>query len=241
MPRYQRRYKKRARKPFRKTRKNTIIKMVGGAVNGGLKIASQIGGPIGAVARTVSMMRSMINTEAKTFDVSASDTMASNSAYSFPLNVIQKGDDDAEREGNKVLYKDWQLQITGKIATGATVTQGRYAVVYDKKPELGTPSWNSSNPVFSTNNILAYNHEDSGDRYVKLLDRKFDLNNNGRTSFQNKHFLKLPVHSIWDKDDTTGVAFQKGKIHIVGITNEDSVTGLPPTIQFNSRLNYYDN
>lgn len=235
MARYTKRKSYRPKRKMGNTKHDKLVKMTGGVVDKALKYAGSIPGPIGTIANGLALVKNLINVECKTFDVtvvSSQEVRNSATYYSQDLNNLAKGTGDADRIGNSVLGNKLMIKLLAVRGASATVNQTiRIALVYDKKPDIGTMTYNT---IFGSTDLNAFNDPNNSDRYVKLWDMKFTLTSNAPVRNLQKMVNLARIHTKWDDSNN----FEKGRLTIVACTDA-SINY--PTMGFTSRYCFFDN
>lgn len=191
---------------------------------------------IGAVAKVVSQMYGMINSEVKFVDTSASGTVDNTPSYVISPTAIGEGDDETQRNGRFILSKAIHGRFNVNVPTAqlAPVRMG-FALIMDKEPQLGAQSWVSLYGSSDPNALI--NKATNSDRFVVLRRWNFTSNPNSVISKDFKFFINLKGIHLKYKG-TTSTDYEKNAIFLVGTstvaTNLPSVTG-------NLRYEFYDN
>lgn len=237
-----RRRNMRRRPPPRRGRLQTARKMTGNEPTTIVdKIANGVG-TVATVAKTVSMLASMINVEDKYVDTPIVLTPSPGTpTFALQLNQIAQGVDFNQRNGNKVLDKCLQINMRMFLdATATTLASNtmRIIILIDKKPQIGALTFNT---VYSPANDPAalIDKNVGGDRIVVLKDMKFVFSGGERRLFYKKFYCNLArIHTQFT--GPTATAFETGAIYMIGVTD---VSGLQPPlyIRGNARFCYMDN
>lgn len=235
-----RRYQK--RKPVGGQRMAKVRKLAGTQPESAVdRIASGVG-QVATLAKTVSGIVSMINTEDKYIDTPLSGSLTSAGAYSIVINSIAQGDDRNQRNGNKVESKCLQLIIVLSFNTPIVLAQAvRLILVMDKKPQIGALLYNQAyngpgNP-FSVHSQIS--KDSYGDRLVILKDWKLVLDPSGPNKLFFKKYLNMErLHTQWYSP--VAADFEMGRIHLIGIADQPGAA-LPIDIVGTCRFCFHDN
>lgn len=231
----------------RKGRLQTARKMMGEQPESPIDKIAKIASPLGTIAKTVSMMTSLINVEDKFIDTTLDGVIDGTGAYSRLLNVIEQGANYNERNGNKVEMKCIQLRFSliGNFPVDTTFQSNasfrvQMYLLIDKKPELGQPAYPFIFPVPSigyTDSLIDKNNV--GERFVILKKWRVVLEGSGTRSIMIDKLIHLErLHTQWF--DTLGGNFEEGSIALVAISSSGTAP-TDPVIQGTARFCYHDN
>lgn len=212
-----------------------VRKMVGNTPETWTDKISRYGGAIGKIAKTVSMLSNFINVEVKYYDkAQVATNLFNDGAYSYVLNDVPQGDGEGQRDGEKIVFKNLIVKYSILANSGQPTTQAMIAIILDKKPEVGAVVWTS---VYNSNQVIPLINRDNSDRFVILKSIFVNMNNSGNLSRMGT--INVNLSRIHEKfNSATGTDIESNRLHIIAIS--DKATD-QPTLQFNSRLNYYDN
>lgn len=226
-------YKKKGKS--RPSRLKTVKKMVGTTPETYIEKIAKYGGKIGAVAGTVAKIMALINVETKYFETSSSNPVSNTGTYQVTLNNIAGGTAENQRVGEKVVNDNLIINYVAKVNASATNTLMRIIVFFDKKPEVSyPPTWLQ---VMTSATPVSQNNKDNGDRFIMLRSVMVPLTSQGAQQKVGKIFVPLSkIHSSWNS--SSGTDFEQGAIFLYAIADEATNT---PTLEFTSRINYYDN
>lgn len=234
------RYSQQRRRPFKKI--NRVRKLAGTQPETAIdRIASGVG-TVATIAKTVSGIVSMINTEDKYLDVQLSGSLSTAGAYSAVLNAIAQGADRNQRNGNKVEIKCLQIIMVLTFNTPVDQPQAvRLVLVIDKKPQIGallySAAYNGAGNPFSVHSQIS--KDSYGDRLVILKDWRIVLDPQGpQKIFIKKYFNLERLHTQYYSSNSTD--FESGRIHLIGIADQPG-TSLPVSIEGTSRFCFHDN
>lgn len=233
MPRksFRRRPLRRAPVP-RKTQK--LRKLVGQSPLTTVERISRIGGNLSHVARTVSMMTNLINSENKYVDTNIAGTIDSVGSYfGTILNAMAEGDDVSQRNGRKILAKDIALRATVECPSAGAPTHVGYALVLDRKSTGTYSAWDN---VFTAFDPDAPVNRNESDRYV-ILKRGVLTFSPNQLSKHIKIYTKLNgIHMHF-----TGAAANTIDSNAIFFIAYCSNVGNEPVVTGYTRFNYYDN
>ena len=183
-----------------------------------------------------NVLKGIINSELKRYDV-AGQLNPSNAGSIFILNDIAAGDDVNNRTGNSILAKYLTFNYTVSALAAATTTNLRILIVVDTE-NIG------ANPTISqilqntliTGSLTAPINSDNTARFTVLMDRHHSFTNTGQLTIQRKNYKKLDFHIRFT--GTLSSNFQKNSIYVLAVSDQTTNT---PTLDYNSRIAYYDN
>lgn len=222
--------KKRYNRP---SRLQTVRKLAGQPAESMVDRIARYGGAIGKVASTVAGIASLINVETKNYDSSFNSTISSSGTGQSFVDIGQ-GNADNQRNGEKVVSKDLNINYDLTCNSSATNTTVGLAIVMDKKPEVGASNWAT---VFSANDPNAMLNKDNTDRYIILKRLTIPLSSITNSHASGKIYLNLKrIHIEWNSSTSTD--FEKNNIFMLMISNEATNT---PTLKYYARYNFYDN
>lgn len=216
---YRRRNQNR-RRP-RKGRLQTARRMTGNEPSKAVDWIARGIGDTATIAKTVSMLASMVNVEDKYVDTLISlDPSPATPGFSITLNNIAQGSAVNQRNGNKVLDKCLQVNMRLFLDASALVTSTntmRIVILIDKKPQIGALTFDD---VYVPNNDVAglIDKDTAGDRVVVLKDMKFVFNGGDKRLFYRKFYCNLSrIHTQYTGAAAT--AFETGAIYFLGLTD----------------------
>lgn len=199
------------------------------------RIAGGIG-TVAKVARQVSMLSGLINSEVKFVDNAVNTSVGNTGSANASLTVIAEGDDYGNRNGRWILAKSIQGKFQFTIHASATATSCGWVLYMDKKASIGL----SGTPwvdVLSTADPNALINRGDSDRFVILRRGVVDLSINGqRTKHVSFYFPLKGIHVKYN--GTTSTSYDQNNIFIAFISTEGTNT---PTLTGNFRFDYYDN
>lgn len=194
-------------------------------------------GQVAKVARQVSMLSGLINSEVKYLDTAVNGAIAATGATGIStITQIAEGDDVSQRNGRWVLAKSLQARLSFNVntaATGSTVVG--YAFVMDKKASIGlsgTP-WTD---VFSTADADALINRGDSERFVILKRGVLDLSLQNASKHTKLYFPLKGIHLKYN--GTLGTNVDQNMIYLLLITNQGTNQ---PTCVGNIRFDFYDN
>lgn len=119
--------------------------------------------------------------ELKYVDTLSMSTTISTTLSAFPLNIVQTGDTNKDRDGKAIMVKS--IYLRGRLFLNGDVDASaadhlRMVIVYDRQTNGAAPTWasvfqsvNSANSV--TNTSFSFTNVDNNDRYQILMDKHF--------------------------------------------------------------------
>lgn len=185
------------------------------------------------ILRSVKLLKSLINTEAKYVDVSSSATFSSTMVYER-LTAIAVGTTDITRIGNKILLKDVLVRLRFIMNSSATATQCRWILFVDKECDGAIPS--APQPLASSS-TEAPNSMDFSKRYVIVKTGNVSLSINGTRDFAIKCYKNLNIHCDYDGTGSAVADAKENQLYIGFISSEATNV---PTYSLYSRVKYYD-
>lgn len=192
-------------------------------------------GPVGLLAKSVSTIAGLVNSEAKYKDTSLSANFASAGATYFDLNDIAEGDGPSQRNGRVILGKQiqWRCRFAGNVSA-ATTTIGWALIMYKDNTALGGTPWTQ---VFATADPSALVNKTASDNFVILRRGVMCLTAAGAQAKVLNGFVSIKgIHSKYSGSGST--TFDNGHFFMMFIsdqaTNTPNVTGV-------ARYEYYDN
>lgn len=194
-------------------------------------------GSIGRIARTVSMISGLVNSEVKYVDTSLAGTLLDTGAYQVALTSIAQGDDYNQRGGRTVLSKS--LDVRFSVAVNQLNTQLQnigWAIVLDRRPdEATTCTWAT---VFDSLNIWSHvDRANHAGRFVILARGALTLSGDQHPIVHIKRFINLKgIHLKFD--GTAATNYDQNQIFLIGMSDQ---TSSQPTTAGESRFSYYDN
>lgn len=224
---YKRGYRKRY---YRK--KNGTLKKIGGYVDTATKVAS--------LGMKVASIAAMVNCEKKHHDSAASSTIPT-TGYVLALSNIQTGDDFTERTGRSLLLKSLLCKFQLLQNASAVETKCRVMIVQFKDCNGVAPSLSDivSNTSVPYNIISAYNPNNCPARINVLYDQMFEMNNSLTTSFNRIKLIKFKkTHLKYIGTGNSIADMGQNSLFLVVTSNQSTNT---PTLNFYSRMYYYDN
>lgn len=185
----------------------------------------------------VNLMKGIINSELKRYDVSVNPTATSTASYTL-LSGIDQGDDANQRSGNQVLAKYLMYNISATISASATATHLRVIIFIDTDNDGETPTTAELlQQVGATTQLTSPINIDNTGRFTILADVHMPLSINGDRILVMKGFKKLNYHQKF-LTATGSTGFGKGSIWAYVASNEGTN---PPTVILTTREGYYDN
>lgn len=182
------------------------------------------------IARGVA---AIVNAEKHKFDAGATVTPTSSGSITALSNIPQ-GDTMGSRHGNSVLAKSLTFKGLVTHNQSATNTLTTMYIIQDKQQVSDTaPAVADIFDVATYGPIGVLNANNVG-RFKILVKKK--LIQDGSRVISLDFFKKMNTHLRFN--GTAGTDVQKGGLYLVLISNQ---TANPPSVQYLSRLGYYDN
>lgn len=197
------------------------------------RIVRNADGYVGALARSVSIIQGLVNSEVKYRDVAVSGTINNTPTYTQTLSGLDEGDDSTQRNGRTILYKNFILRASVTCPSAGAPTQVGWALILDKEPD-NTFVWNN---VFASSSVNALVNKDETERYVILKRGIMTFSSPDNLIKTLNLFINLKgIHEKFK--GTTANDVDKNAIVLVAYCANASNS---PTILGSSRLNFYDN
>lgn len=237
MPGYKRPYTTRRpirrRKMIKKVRGGQTKKLVDGPSAGNSLISTGISA-IPYLVKSVGLLKSLINTEAKFNDLAATVTTLGTTVQYARLTGMANGTDDKSRLGNKVLLKDITLRFT---VTKNVVPQNqtfRIILFVDKECDGALPI--SPNPL-QTAQTCSPLHMDFSKRFVIIKSWTMALNLSANSQQYVKYYKELNIHCEYDGSTNAIGDAKENQVYLAYFSNDNVNQG---TIDFYSRVKFYD-
>lgn len=187
----------------------------------------------------VKAIRGIVNSEKFHFDAGTQVNPDYNGAV-VALSAISQGDGTGSRTGNSILAKGLVFNFNLSNDTGAQTTTTRI-IVFQDTMSLGTiPSPSDVlTAVGNVNGVISpYTLINSDQRRFKILmDEAFATSNTGNQKIVKFQNLRVDDHIKFS--GTSGTDEARNMVYMLHIS--DRVTTLLPTLNWYSRLSYYDN
>lgn len=197
-------------------------------------------GAVKNIVKDVSMLKSLINTESKYYEllsVAASPTVTA--PYIVGLNDLATGNTAITRNGNSIKMRSNQMSMRiERNPTTASPDANTVVVslVLDKDPNVGAldPAgvWNSAD----TEALRSYEVEFQN-RYKILAQKRFTLDGVNTKTAVCRWFKKLYFHTRFN--GTTGTSQTNNKLYLV-VRTDSTIVG-DVDIFFHTRTKFIDN
>lgn len=197
------------------------------------RIVRNADGYVGALARSVSIIQGLVNSEVKYRDVAITGTIDNGPSYNQTLSGLDEGDDSTQRNGRTILFKNFILRASITCPSAGAPTQVGWALVLDKDCDGVT----TFTDVFASGSVNALVNKNQTDRYVIL--KRGILTFSSPDNLIKTINLFLNLKGIHEKFDGTAAAnIDQNAIKLVAYCAN---AANQPTIAGSSRLNFYDN
>lgn len=190
--------------------------------------------------RGVKYIKSMINAEKKSIDLTPAIFPQNNTPFIFFTTGVSTGTDETNRDGRSILLKS--IYIRSLLIRGAVDSVCRIIVFIDKAPNGVLPT--ASDLLTGTSGpgwvLTTLNQDNAGSRFKVIADKMVTLSAGSSTTKEVTIFRKLNHHAKYDgitnniSDATTGHVF------VLYVSNV-SAAGDSPQIQSSYRAMFYDN
>lgn len=185
------------------------------------------------VLRTISTLKSLINTEPKYIDVSSAVNPSSAAMVYTRLTPIAQGTTDITRIGNKILLKDIVLRMRVTINGAASATSVRVILFCFKTCNGSDPGVN----ILAGASTEAPLNLDFSKDIVVIRDFSIPLSINGTRDQHRKSYNILNFHCDFDGTSSNIGDAKQNQIYLGYLSNEPTNT---PSLAFYSRVKYYD-
>ncbi len=187
----------------------------------------------------IKALREIVNSEKNMLDSNQPGVTVDYNGAVASVSALSQGDGIGARHGNSVLAKSLHLRLS--IEGAATPhTQFRMMMFMDTMglgtiPSPGDVLASIGSSYSTTTNLTIINAYQF--RFKILLDKVITLSENGKNIANRNFYVKLNNHIKWT--GTAGTDEGRNQLYVLYISNR--VTTLLPTLQYNCRLQYYDN
>lgn len=226
------------RKPRARKAKNlgTIRKLAGQSKMTLAERLSQMPGRLGQLAKVVSGMQGLINSETKYIDTTFTSTAITNSGTNgATVNSIAEGDDINQRNGRWILNKSiqWKLRLLNN-ASSITTNVGWAIIMIKDNTALTANPWTD---VFASADPSALIKKDVSDHFIILRRGVEIIQTQGITGLEIKGFMSLK--GLHTKYSGTGASnYEKGQIFLTFVADQATNT---PALNGSVRFEYHDN
>lgn len=211
-----RRYKKRYRKYTRRA----------------AKTASGIGWLASKAWQGVKMLKDVVNTEYKYFDISETQNVDYN-GYLPSLCTPTQGDGDNQRDGDRLKMQN--LTFRGRLARNGADAIVRVIIGIDKQAKVGTAADVLESTGATTMGPISPKNYDKRFQTKILFDRRWNLTTDNPIATVNIN-KALNLHQQFQAGTTT---MNSGRLFAIFISN---ITGAnTPVMQYYSRVTFTDN
>lgn len=198
---------------------------------------------VGQMASTalkgVNLLKSIINSELKRFDVNSNSQISDNGSVIL-LNNMAAGTDASERTGNTILAKYLTLSLMAEGDPTVDYTNLRALIVVDTMNQTSFPTLSSVlQSGTSQNNLVSPINMDNTDRYTVLYDKHWNFAPGFTQTKIIKMYKKLDFHISFN--GTAIGTYEKNSIFLILVSNHSTASGTGPLVHWHSRLAYYDN
>ncbi len=188
------------------------------------------------VINDVARLKSLINTEFKSFDQEATVSQSTTPSVIL-LNGAVKGDTLSTRDGRVVRLKSLQYSFFFTMNTSATSSHVRLIFFIDKQPSGVAPIVAQ---LLDTQSVVSFRNLDNRKRFVILKDFVVTLSNVGATkNAYRDHYRDLDMRTIYN-DANLGTIFdiESNALYLIMFSNEATNT---PTVERATRVRFIDN
>lgn len=226
------RYARKGKKFIQKQKGGMVKKMVDGKNSSSLISAGVSAVPY--LIKSVGLLKSLINTEEKYIDVATNNSFGTSGIVTL-LSACAQGNDDVERNGNKILMKDLLFRVNINGSSTPSATNVRFILFVDKEFDGAVPSVTQ---VLQTASHLSPINIDYTKRFVILSDKRYSFTNTGYLSTFVKIYKQLQFHAFYDGSTTATADCKENMICALFITDQNVNQ---PGYNFYSRIKFYDN
>lgn len=173
------------------------------------------------VAQAVSKL---INVEFKSHLASPANT-CSTTVTITNLTAIAQGDDFDDRDGNKIRVKSLSLRGNMRMSESATQTRARIMIIRDNNGSTTAPLIGDLflNAAAYTGNRHKLSDPQTNSRFTVLLDKTFDMSDNGRKVYCWKYYKQLDHHAFFTGPAST----DEGKGSLWVFSGSSEATNVP--------------
>ncbi len=186
------------------------------------------------VWKDVKYLKSLINTEFKTNDISQGGVNIPSTGTVNTMNGLAQGDDIDDRSGRVVRWKS--VQVSGVInlaASTATQSTVRMLLVIDKQPTGVLPTVVQ---ILDLANMTAFRNLDNRKRFVILKDFRVTVNTDHPEKVF-KFYKKLDMKTIYDASNAGDITdISSNSLHFVFLGDEATNVPTFPSLTFRSRF-----
>lgn len=200
------------------------------------KIANRYAGPLGTIARTVSGIMNLVNSEPKFIDTNATLTAVGTAGLIVPLTLCAQGNGDQNRSGNTVLIKDVTVKIDSAIDPDAAACITRIMLFIDKETDGALPT--AAQLLTLPTNPHSMLNRDYSKRFVVIFDRTYDLSLNGDRVMSDKFYKKIPIHTYYDGSLANISDAKENQIYLYLFSSDNTQQAL---FTYQTRVNFFDN
>lgn len=224
MPLYRGRRRRYKRKPYNRKGPSSYM----GTAQKGLYLA-------GRALSIAQGVRSIINSEKKTYTSQVLNGTQSTTATIVELSGISQGDDYFNRDGRSILAKSLEVSGWLYMNNSATTTAIRIIIFKDNNADGSDPT---ALDVLQTSNTYSLRNPDPHQmkRFHIMLDKLYLLDTAKSRMAKFDYFKNLNHHIKYA--GTTGNVSNEGSLWALLISNEPVNQ---PTLNLTSRIRFYDN
>lgn len=184
--------------------------------------------------KDVKYLKSLVNTEFKVKEQSASST-ANTTGVFILLNGLTQGDDFTNRNGRSVRWKSLQYHIRTLKDTAVGTCFVNYAIVIDKQANDATPTLAD---LYS--NVQAqFRNLDNRKRFVIIDEVRMTLDADDPERNISK-YKKIDMHTIYDASNNGDITdINSNALYLVAWSNQPAGDGADFTLDH--RLRFIDN
>lgn len=224
-------YKKKNNRKIKKTKGNKVKQLVDG------QYQQYIDAGVSAIPyliKSVGMLKSLVNSEPKYVDTSATVTTVGTTMQYGRLTGIAQGDLDTNRIGNKILLKDVLLRFYVIMNATATNQIFRCMLIVDKEADGASPT--SPQPL-QTNDVNSPISMDYSKRFVIIKTWHLDCSINGNRGMNGKCYKELNIHCDFDGAGSGIGDAKENQLYFAYMSSDNTLQG---TVAYYGRVKYYD-
>lgn len=194
-------------------------------------------GPVGRIARTVSGLVQMVNTEKKYVDNTSSLIAVPNTGVAVATyTTMPQGLGDNARMGNVIKGKSISGKLYLQKNIGVQTTGMRLLWILDKECDGTIPSLSQ---ILDNVDIVSGVNRDYSKRYVLLKDKLLTLNDGGGQTRFHKFFFPTDFHVHFDGPTAAITDAKENQVFLFAMSDQGAATA--PLLTHFGRFNYYDN
>ncbi len=197
---------------------------------------SRVANSLPALAKTVGIIKTLVNSETHYIDTSFTDPVSSTATIE-DLSLVAQGDTEVTRSGNSILFKDILMRFAVTQHVNATTTFIRMVIFIDHQND-GVQITHAE-LMDITGSTLSHLNKDVGKRVTILKDMYIELDDSRSQSWSSKVYFSLAnIRAKYIGTGATAASLGSNSLHIFMMSDQATNT---PTVSWESRVKFYDN